>query len=171
MNFRQASHLFTVIVSWRDSLIYFARNRFSRWRRFAMKNEYPHETRTDRNSRRHAVEKSEAMNQWQSPYSGGRSLLVPPGTARQFTIALIKTSIMLAMLFVKGKKEGKGRGRPFVFPCQHVTPARIYNRGCSFKTIAINPAPIWYIGISETILAIRINGRNGGAPSRNIKVT
>lgn len=128
MNFRQASHLFAVIVSWRDSLIYFTRNQFSRWRRFAMKNEYSRETRTDRNSRRHAVEKSEAMNQWQSPYSGGRSLLVPPGMARQFTIGLIKTSIMLAMLFIKRKKQGKGGRRPFVFPCQHVTLARIYNR-------------------------------------------
>lgn len=170
MNFRQASHLFTVIVSWRGSLIYFAWNRFSRWRRFAMKNEHPRETRTDRNRLYCCREIGSDESMTVVVLGWSISFLVPPGTARQFTIGLIETSIKLAMLFLKMKgKEGEKAkaGRPFVFPCQY-TQARIYNRGCSFQTIAINPTPIWYIGISETILAIRING---GAPSRNIKVT
>lgn len=172
MNFRQASHLFTVIVSWRGSLIYFAWNRFSRWRRFAMKNEHSRKTRTDRNNLDCCREIGSDESMTVAVLGWSISFLVPPGTARQFMIGLIKTWIKSAMLFLKMRKKGKAKARrPFVFPCQYTTQARIYNRGCSCQTIAINPTPIWYIGISETILAIRINGRNGGAPSRNIKVT
>lgn len=165
MNFRQASHLFTVIVSWRDSLIYFARTK-SVFAMTAFRDEKWAFAR-DENRSKQPPPLSRNRKRWINDSRRTRVVdlfLRQLETARQFTIGLIKTSIKSTMLLVKGEKGGgKGEaGRPFVFPCQHVTPARIYNRGCTFKTIAINPAPIWYIGISETILAIRINGRNGG---------